>query len=79
MLAMPNGSFRRTVEKAVPDRLRQHFMGRTPNKNCAHLDEPMLALFDEALTRFPAMATAMDAHLAHNAPLGELFETTFNG
>ena len=47
--------------------------------NCAHLDEPMLALFDEALTRFPAMAAAMDAHLAHNAPLGELFETTFNG
>ena len=79
MLAMPNGSFRRTVEKAVPDRLRQHFMGRTPNKNCAHLDEPMLALFDEALTRFPAMAAAMDVPLAHNAPLGELFEITFNG
>ena len=79
ILAMPNGSFRRTVEKAVPARLRQHFMGRTPNKNCAHLDEPMLTLFDEALTRFPAMAAAMDAHLAHNAPLGELFETTFNG
>lgn len=78
-LAMPNGSFRRMVEKAAPGRLRPHFMGRTPNKNCAHLDEPMLALFNEALAKFPAMAEAMEAHLAHNAPLGELFETAFNG
>ena len=79
MLAMPNGSLRRAVEKSAPDRLKQHFMGRTPNKNCAHLDEPMLALFEVALTKFPAMAAAMEAHLSHNAPLGELFEATFNG
>ena len=79
LLAMPNGSFRRTVEKAAPVRLRQHFMGRTQNNKCAHLDEPMLALFDEAMAKFPAMAAAMDSHMAHNAPLGELFETTFNG
>lgn len=79
LLAMPNGSFRRTVEKNLPAGLRQHFMGRTANKNCAHLDEPMLALFDEALAKFPAMAGAMAAHMAHNAPLGELFEATFNG
>lgn len=79
MLAMPNGSLRRAVEKAAPDRLKQYFMGRTPNKSCAHLDEPMLALFEEALAKFPAMAAAMEAHLSHNAPLGELFEATFNG
>lgn len=79
LLAMPNGNFRRTVEKNLPAGLRQHFMGRTANKNCAHLDEQMLALFDEALAKFPAMADALEAHMAHNAPLGELFEPTFNG
>ena len=79
LLAMPNGNFRRLVEKSVPDRLRQFFMGRTPNKKCAQLNAPMLALFDEALVKFPEMAAALSAHLAHNAPLGELFEPTFNG
>lgn len=79
LLAMPNGNFRRLAEKSVPDRLRQFFMGRTPNKKCAQLNAPMLALFDEALAKFPEMAAALSAHLAHNAPLGELFEPTFNG
>ena len=79
LLAMPNGNFRRTVEKMAGCRLRQHFMGRLPNKNCEHLNEPMLALFDRALEVFPAMAEALEDHMACNAPLGELFEPTFNG
>lgn len=79
ILAMPNGNFRRAVEGASGAKLRQHFMGRTANKNCAHLDEEMLALYDRALEKFPAMAEALSAHMSHNAPLGELFEDTFNG
>lgn len=79
LLAMPNGNLRRALEKAAGSRLRQHFMERTPNKNCAHLNEPMLALYDQALERFPAMAEALQAHMAHNAPLGALFEGTFSG
>lgn len=79
LLAMPNGNFRRTVENAAGARLRQHFMGRKPNKNCAHLDEDMLAAYEEAAAKFPVMAAALRAHMSHNAPLGELFEATFNG
>lgn len=79
LLAMPNGNFRRTVEKAAPGNLKQHFMSRMPNKNCAHLNEPMLVLFDQALAGFPAMAAALAAHMSHNAPLGQLFEASFNG
>lgn len=79
LMAMPNGNFRRTVEKNLPERLQEHFMGRTANKKCAHLNESMLALFDEAMTKFPAMAAALETHMDHNAPLGELFEVTFNG
>lgn len=78
-LAMPNSNFRRTVEKMAGGRLQQYFMGRTPNKNCAHLDEPMLALCDQALDKFPEMVEALTAHMSHNAPLGELFADTFNG
>lgn len=79
LLAMPNGNFRRAVENAAGSRLQQHFMGRTANKLCAHLDEPMLVLFDQALADFPAMVQALQNHMHHNAPLGELFDRTFNG
>ena len=79
LLAMPNGNFRRFAERSVPENLRQFFMGRTPNKNCAHLDAPMLALFEEALAKFPEMTAALSAHMSRNAPLGELFEPSFNG
>lgn len=78
-LAMPNSNFRRMVQSAAGNRLGQYFMGRTPNKNCAHLDEPMLALYDRALEQFPAMVEALAAHMRCNAPLGELFTGKFNG
>lgn len=79
LLAMPNGNLRRTVERAAGAGLRQHFMGRKPNKNCVHLDEEMLELYEEAMEKFPAMVAALQAHMAHNAPLGELFDETFCG
>lgn len=79
LLAMPNGNFRRFAENAAGERLRQHFMERTPNKNCAHLNEPMRSLWEEALARLPDMMDALQAHMSHNAPLGRLFEDTFSG
>ena len=78
-LAMPNGSLRRTVENAAGAKLRRHFMGRKPNKNCSHLDEAMLEMYNAALEKLPAMVDALRSHMSHNAPLGELFEPTFNG
>lgn len=79
LLAMPNGNVRRMVESAAGNRLGQHFMGRTPNKNCTHLNGDLMALYDQALEKFPAMVAAFQAHMSHNAPLGQLFENTFNG
>lgn len=79
ILAMPNGNLRRFVENHAGNRLRQHFMERLPNSNCSHLNEQMLALCDRALADLPAMMDALLAHMHHNAPLGELFDATFNG
>lgn len=78
-LAMPNNNFRRFAENAAGGRLRQHFMGRTPNKKCAPCLEPMLACYNRALEELPGMMDALLAHLSHNAPLGERFTATFNG
>ena len=77
--SMPNGARRRFVEKCAGKKLRAFFISRTPNKNCAHLNEPMMNLYDRALENFPAMVEALTAHLEQEMPLGELFEATFSG
>ncbi len=79
ILSMPNGNLRRTVEKAAGSKLRQYFMGRTPNKKCARFNESMLALYDQALEELPGMMETLLAHMSHNAPLGARFEATFSG
>lgn len=79
LVAASNPELRKLVKKFAGEKMRQNFTERTPNPKCAHLDEPMLALYDEALERLPAMMDALLAHMSHNAPLGELFEATFNG
>ena len=79
ILSMPNGALRRFVEKGAGKRLRQHFMERTSNRNCAHLNEPMLGNYNLALEQYPALAEALRNHMSHNAPLEGLFECTFNG
>lgn len=79
LLSLPNGSTRRIVEWGAGEKLRQHFIQRTPNKSCIHLNEPMLELYDRALSLLPEMTARIEAHMASGEPLGELFENTFNG
>lgn len=45
---------------------------------CAHLDEQLLALYDRALERFPALLEQLHHHMAYGAPLGEQFQANFN-
>ena len=79
ILSMPKGPKRRFVEKCAGKKLREFFMNRTPNKNCEHLNEPMLECYDRALEIFPALVEALTAHLEQETPLGERFLPTFNG
>lgn len=80
LLATPNGTGRRTLEKAASvfgGKFIQHIMDRTPNKNCAHLDGEFQALYDQALEKYPAMLEQLRSHMSHNAPLGEDFANPF--
>lgn len=79
LTALPPGSLRQVVHWGAGKKLRQHFIQRTPNKNCAHLNAPMLALYEKALALLPEMAARLQAHMDTGEPLGELFENTFNG
>lgn len=55
----------------------QMLLPRTPNENCAFLDDAMLALYNDALERCPAMEAALRAHLETGEPLGEMFQPIF--
>ena len=77
--SMPGGTMRKITEKCAGKKLRAFFINRTPNKNCQHLNEPMLNLYDRALEIFPVLVEALTAHLEQEMPLGELFEATFSG
>lgn len=79
LVATQNRNLRRLLKKVVNSKTRENFTERTANPRCAHLDEPLLALFDHALARFPAMAETLCSHIADNMPLDALFTRTFNG
>lgn len=52
-------------------------MTQGPNPTCAHLDQPLLALYEKAAERFSEMVTQLGAHMTYNAPLGEDFSEEF--
>lgn len=79
LMALPQGTLREIVELGAGRKLKEHFIDRTPNKKCAHLNEPMLELYEKALALLPEMAARLQAHMDTGEPLGELFENTFNG
>lgn len=57
---------------------KQMLMTRNPNPNCDYLDEPMMALYDQALERYPIMEAQLTALITSGIPLGEEFSLTFD-
>lgn len=79
-LAAPGGIRKNGVNLAVKlssGRLASYVMKRIPNPRCSHLDEQLLALYDQALEKYPRMLDSLQAHLSHNVPLGEDFMHPF--
>ena len=52
-------------------------MADQPNENCAHLDEDLKKLYDEAAALYPVLLEQLTAHMTYNASLGEQFDKTF--
>lgn len=80
MLASNKGLARNGVEAAVKltgGAIAPYIMTRSPNPRCSHLDEDLLALFDQALETYPRLLESLAAHMTRNAPLGEEFEKSF--
>lgn len=49
-----------------------------PNPKCDHLDGKLLALYDQALAKFPDLLEQLNHHMAYGEPFGEDFKNNFN-
>ena len=67
---------RSVLEKLIPvagETARQQLMPREENPRAAGFDQPLLALYHQALERFPGLACQLEACYRSAAPLGEDF------
>lgn len=74
-LTHPN---RELLERAFRLGKAQHMvMTQKANRNCAHLDTQLLALYRQALERYPVLARQLNACIREGSPLGEEFAVNF--
>ena len=69
---------KRVLKLAAPP-IRDLMMPPIPNRSCAHLNESMLALYDQAVERYALLMDQLVTHMTYNAPFGPDFEHTFDG
>lgn len=77
VLAMKNRDLLSRLFSLGGDDAVQMVMYPRPNHKCSHLDEPLMALFDQALERYSILAEQLAAAIYNGAPLGEDFELSF--
>ena len=49
-----------------------------PNPRCDHLDHKLLALYEQALAKFPNYLEQLNQHMAYGEPFGDDFKVNFN-
>lgn len=80
LLAEKKPEKRRILRKlmGVPGgELRHHLMWEWKNTACAQHNDPMLALFNEALERYFVLLQQLTDHLQNQKPLGKAFDPDF--
>lgn len=77
LAASRNRKFSRAILGLGGKKGRAFLMTAGPNPQYAHLDAPILALYEEAAAAFPAMAQALAAAIENETPFGEEFTPAF--
>lgn len=78
LFAAPEGMPRDVVAK-VTDMVGygQFIMTKGPDEKHRQFNEPMLALYEQAMEKYPAMLAQLEAHLKQGTPLGEEFDLIY--
>ena len=81
LLATPSPALRGVVSgflRLASADVQGMLMPKEPNPACAAFIGPMMQLYNQALDRYPAYLEQLCSHLTYNAPLGDIFQKTFN-
>lgn len=80
LFAAPEGARRKLIAKGV-GLLGKEFSAimipAQPDPACQGMDPELLALYQQAMDRFPGMLSQLQAHLTYSAPFEEEFKATF--
>ncbi|MBE6976857.1 MAG: hypothetical protein E7439_06675 [Ruminococcaceae bacterium] len=80
LLATPEGTRRKVLTKGVGV-LGKEFSGAVmtvePNPKCQHLNEGLLARYEDAQAQFAEMLSQLQAHMTYSAALEDAFASTF--
>ena len=49
-----------------------------PDPRCDHLDNKLLELYNQALSRFPALLEQLHHHMDYGEPFGDDFKANFD-
>lgn len=71
------GSLIKTAVSVLGKPAQGMLMSSKANPKCAHLDESLLEMYEEALIRFPDYLMQIQAHMTYNAPLDIDFDRPF--
>ena len=80
LFATPEGARRTALRKSMELMklpVRSMLMTTGPNRKCAHLDAPMLEIYDRVVSEFPELLSQLQAHMTYNAVFGEEFTKIF--
>lgn len=81
LLAAPKEKQRkwmRSASQKILPKFTPFIMHSQPNRNCAHLNEPLKALYDQAAALYPTLLEQLTAHMTYNASLGDAFDKAFH-
>ena len=80
LFATPEGARRAALRKGMELMklpVRSMLMTTGANRKCAHLDAPMLEIYDRVVSEFPELLSQLQAHMTYNAVFGEEFTKIF--
>lgn len=76
-LAGKNRRLLKAIVSPFGDTIQQQLMHDPANHKCLHLNKVLLALYDQALERYPVLLEQLTSHMENGTPLGEDFEPSF--
>lgn len=80
LFAAPDGVRRTVLQKSLSllgPRVKGMLTPAAPDPVCAHLDPPLLELYNKAVEAFPIYLSQLQAHLTYNGLFEEEFTKTF--